>query len=133
MRKGALAVIEAWQEAVNAGSADRVARLSAEHIQVLGPRGTATMTGSDLADWMTRSGFSATALRWYCGGAGTAVVEQAAVWTDRGTGIEQGHATVASHYRVVGDAVAAVARYPDLRTALDAAGLLPSDEVLART
>lgn len=80
---------------------------------------------------MTRSGFSATPLRWFCGGDGTVVVEQAARWEDRATGVEQSRAVVGSQFRVADGVVARVGRHDDLAAALTATGLETSDEVMA--
>lgn len=132
MSTGSLAVVEAWTQAVNARDAARVRELSADQIEVLGPRGAGPIASEDLATWMTRSGFSATPLRWYCGRDGTVVVEQAARWEDSMTGAEQGTAVVASDFRVGGGLVTRVGRHDDLLAALDAAGLAPWDEVVAR-
>ncbi|MDQ6779167.1 MAG: hypothetical protein M3071_23745 [Actinomycetota bacterium] len=90
------------------------------------------MPSDDLAAWMTRSGFSATPLRWYCGGDGTVVVEQAARWPDSMTGAEQSTAVVAWDFRVDGGLVTRVSRHHDLLAALDAVGLVTGDEVVAR-
>lgn len=96
MSTGSLAVVEAWTEAVNAREATRVRELSADQIEVLGPPGAGPMPSKDLAAWMTRSGFSATPLRWYCGEDGTVVVEQAARWEDSMTGAERSTAGLAT-------------------------------------
>lgn len=93
---GALATVRAWQEAVNRGSVARVRELSADRIEVLGPRGAGLMDSGGFGVWMIRSGFSATPRRWFCGGDGTVVVEQAARWEDRATGAEQSRAVVGS-------------------------------------
>jgi hypothetical protein len=81
---------------------------------------------------MIRSGFSASPLRWFCGGDGTVVVEQLARWEDAATGTEQGRSMVGVHFRVVDGVVAAVGRHDDLGSALAAAGLGASDQVLSR-
>ncbi len=123
--------MEAWQEAVNVGAATRVRELSAEQIAVLGPRGGGLMPSDELAAWMGRSGFSAAPLRWFCGGDGTVVVEQAARWESRDPGVEHSAVVVASHFRVDGERVGYVGRHEDLTVALDTAGLTVSDEVIA--
>lgn len=132
MSMGSLAIVEAWQEAVNAGHATRVRALSAEQIEVSGPRGVGLMPSDELAAWMLRSGFSAAPLRWFCGADGTVVVEQSARWEDRTTSAEQSTAVVASHFRVADGLVARVGRHDDVTAALAAAGLAASDEVIAR-
>lgn len=132
MSLGALRIVEAWQEAVNAGASTRVRELSADQIEVLGPRGAARISSDELSAWMTRSGFSATPLRWFCGGDGTVVVEQDARWEDTTTGAEQSTAVVATDFRVGDGLVERVGRHDNLTAALDAAGLAPSQEVRAR-
>ena len=82
MSTGPLAVVEAWMDAVNAREPTRVRELSTDQIEVLGPRGAGLMPSGELAAWMTRSGFSATPRRWFCGGQGSVVVEQSARWED---------------------------------------------------
>lgn len=129
---GALGTVEAWQEAVNAGASSRVRELSADQIEVLGPRGAARISGDELSAWMTRSGFSATPLRWFCGGNGTVVVEQAARWEDNTTGAERSTAVSATDFRVDHGLVARVGRHDNLTAALDAADLASSQEVKAR-
>lgn len=129
MNTGSLAVVAAWSEAVNEGAARRVEELSAEQIEVLGPRGSGHMPSSDLSAWMIRSGFSGRPLRWFCGGDGRVVVELAARWRDRETGAEQSTAVVASDFRVEKDRIARVGRHNDLETALAESGLTMTDEV----
>ncbi len=122
-----LAVVEGWQDAVNARDAQRAQALCAEEVELTGPRGAAR--GRDvLAQWLERSGFSADATRWFCGGDGErAVVEQAAAWTaPDGTRTQ---AVVASSYRVRDGRITAYARHDTLAAALSAAGLDPRDEV----
>lgn len=129
MSLGSLAIIKAWHEAINEVAPDRARELSAEQIEVLGPRGVGVMPGEELAGWMTRSGFSATPLRWFCGADGNVVVEQAARWEDRETGAEQSKAVIATDFRVEDGLVARVGRHENLAAALDTAGLTGSDEV----
>lgn len=132
MSKGSLAIVEAWQEAVNAADVASVRQLTAERIEVAGPRGSGFMANQELATWMDRSGFAATPLRWFCDRAGTVVVEQSARWLDRLTGVEQGTSVVASQFLIEDGFVSRIARHDDLCTALDAAGLSVADEVTAR-
>lgn len=131
MSKGSLAVVQQWLDAVNRGDAQRVELLSAEDVEVAGPRGT--VHGRQvLSGWITRAGFSAEPLRWFCGGDGRVVVEQDARWVDQATGDEQGRAIVASRFLVQGARVARYARHDELRAALLAAGLDARDEVPPR-
>lgn len=128
MGLGALAVVEEWLDAVNRGDGGRVEQLSAEDVEVAGPRGS--VRGRQvLSAWMVRAGFWAEALRWFCGADGSVVVEQQARWVDHGTGVERGRAVVASQFHIEGACVARYARHEDLRTALSAAGLDADDEV----
>ncbi len=131
MASGALAIVEAWQEAVNAGCADRVRALSADQVLVLGPHGTGAIASEDLGEWMIRSGFSATPKRWFCGADGTVVVEQAARWMNP-TGAEVSRSTVATHFKVEDERVVAIRRHAELPQALEDASLSLSDELEPR-
>lgn len=134
MTTGTLGVVETWQSAVNDGQAADATAVTADQVDVLGPRGVATMPGADLGAWMVRSGFSATPLRWYCGGGGDVVVEQDARWVDTVTGVESGRAVVGTHFTVIDGLVTRIARHDDgLQAALDSAGLTGADEVVAQT
>ena len=129
MSFGSLAVVEEWLDAVNRGDARRAGQLSADEVEIVGPRGS--MRGRQvLAAWMDRAGFSAESLRWFCGADGSVVVEQAARWIDHATGADRGQAQVASYFRVEGGDIARYARYENLEFALTAAGLDESDEVM---
>jgi len=132
MSRGSLAIVEKWQEAVNAADLTRVQQLPAEHVEVAGPRGRGYIERHELAAWIVRSGFTATPLRWFCGCEGAVVVEQEARWIDNATGVEQGRAVVASQFLVDGGFVSRVARHDDLVLALDAAGLTAASEVTTR-
>jgi hypothetical protein len=128
MSPGALAVVEEWLAAVNSGNRQRLHELSAEDVEIIGPRGSAH--GREmLADWMGRAGFSAAALRWFCGAVGNVVVEQDGRWSDPATGTELGRARVASHFAVSAGTVARYQRFDNLATALASAGLSLDDEV----
>lgn len=133
MTTGALGVVDAWQRAVNDGSVTEAETLTADQVEVLGPRGEGRMPGRDVGAWMVRSGFRATPQRWFCGGDGTVVVELDARWVDNETGRERGRATVATHFKVEDGVVLRIARHDDgLEIALNAAGLQRADEVLHR-
>lgn len=82
-----------------------------------------------LSAWMTRAGFSAQPVRWFCGPDGSVVVEQMARWVDPVTGAPRGAALVASQFLVDGGSIARYARHDDLGLALDAAHLDVGDEV----
>jgi SnoaL-like domain len=132
MSMGSLAVIEAWLTAVNRGDSSRVAELSAEDVEIAGPKGTARGR-QVLAGWMARAGFSAEPLRWFCGTDGRAVVEQQARWVDPATKAELGRANVASQFAVQDGAVAYYQRHDSLDQALADAGLTRDSEVTHRT
>lgn len=131
MSLGSLAVVERWMAAVNRGDASAVEGLSAETIEIVGPRGS--VRGRDvLSGWLARSGFSAEAKRWFCGSDGRVVVEQDARWVDPASGAERGRAMVASHFAVDGAGVARYGRHDHLAEALATAGLAGADEVMRR-
>jgi len=131
MSLGPLAVVEAWLVVGNCGDGQRVEDLSAEDVEIVGPR--ASVRGRQvLSGWMTRAGFSAEALRWFCGANGLVVVEQDARWVDQVTGAEQGRAVVASQFLIEGTRVVRYARHDNVHVALKAAGLGLGDEVTAR-
>jgi hypothetical protein len=119
-----LGVVNSWLEAVNAGDAATVVGLTAERVEIVGPRGAGPADRQVLADWLARSGFSATSLRWFCGADGAVVVEQDARWAAGGS------ARLASRFQVDGGRVTRYVRHDDgLEPALAAAGLTASDEV----
>ena len=130
MSTGALAVVAEWLDAADRRDGARLELLSAEDVEVVGPRGS--VRGAQvLSDWVARAGFSSVPLRWACGGDGTVVVEQDARWVDVATGAEDGRAVVASQFAVDGAQVARYERHDTLDAALAAAGLGAADEVLA--
>jgi hypothetical protein len=132
MSIGSLAVVEEWLAAVDAADGPRLQRVTAAQVQIVGPRGAGHIDRSGLTDWLARSGFTATSLRWFCGAGGTVVVEQDARWFDPATGASRGAARLASRFRVDGGSVAGYARHDDgLAPALIAAGLTEADEVFS--
>lgn len=131
MTMGALGVVEAWLMAVNRGDGNRVAELSAGDVEVSGPRGTARGRHV-LAEWMTRAGFSAEPLRWFCGADGLVVVEHEARWVDPATSAELGRAVLASQFAVHDMTVAHYQRHESLEQALANAGLDSAAEVSHR-
>lgn len=133
MGSGALAVVEAWLDAVNRGDAVALERLTHEEVEIVGPRGSGRADRSVLAEWLSRAGFSADALRWFCGADGSVVVEQDARWRDPAIGEARGHARLASRFLVDGARVARYVRHDEgLEPALHAAGLSARDEVSER-
>ncbi|RSM67704.1 hypothetical protein DMB66_15310 [Actinoplanes sp. ATCC 53533] len=121
---GALGVVEQWLAAVNAGDGARVESLSREQIDIVGPRGRGSAPRSVLSDWLARSGFSASPLRWFCGGDGLVVVEQEARWRDPATGEPQDSFRIGSLLRIIDGRVTRYERFDaGVDAALDAAGL----------
>lgn len=105
-----------WHAALNAEALDDLAAVSLDTIEVGGPRGVATGRQA-LIDWATRAGIRLTPSRVIERGE-TVIVEQEARWpTDAAV-----H-RVASVFRVRDGLVAEVLRYPDLDSALAAAGV----------
>jgi hypothetical protein len=131
MSLGSLGVVEEWLSAVNRGDSQRVVELSAEDVEIIGPRGSARGR-QVLAEWLARAGFSAEVLRWFCGSDGTVVVEQQARWSDVGSGAELGGARLGSQFIVSGGTVACYQRHKSLDHALRAAGLDITAEVTSR-
>jgi hypothetical protein len=126
--QGPLAVAADWLSAVNHQETAKITDLSAEDIEIIGPRGSAHGR-QVLAGWLARAGFTASTLRWFCGAGGHVVVEQDARWTDPVTNAEQDRARVASRLVIRGETVAAYQRHDSLDAALSAAGLTAADEV----
>jgi hypothetical protein len=77
---GSLGVVEEWLSAVNRGDKQRVQEMSAENVEIVGPRGSARGR-QVLAEWLARAGFSAVALRWFCGSDGSNAVAVLATGT----------------------------------------------------
>ncbi len=133
MSNGSLAIVEEWLEAVNRGDGVRLGQLKHEEVEIVGPRGSGRVDRRVLSEWLTRAGFSAEPLRWFCGGDGSIVVEQDARWIDVATGNEQGRARVASQFLVHQNRIARYVQHDDgLLPALTAAGLGADDEVTER-
>lgn len=133
MRPGSLGIVEEWLNAVNRADGGRLEALTTEQVEIIGPRGAGVMDRGVLSRWLTRAGFSATSMRWFCGGNGSVVVEQDAQWRDVATGTVQVRARVASRFLVTETGVARYVRHDDgLESALAAAGLTHRDEVTER-
>jgi hypothetical protein len=123
----AVAVVRAWQEAVNRQDAEGLLALSAPDIEVAGPRG-AGYGHQLLRDWLTRAGLRLITERIFARGE-VVVVAQQGVWQAGAASAAPGARPLASRFRVTGGRVAQFARYDDLATALAAAGLGDADEV----
>ncbi len=127
----AVAVVEAWHEALNRRDLERVIEISAAEIEIVGPRGVAR--GHDvLRQWLEHTRVSLEPRRWFARG-GEVVVAQHGVWRSAETGDIDGEADVASRFRVEDGRVAHYARYDTIEEALAAAGLTDADEVHPRT
>jgi ketosteroid isomerase-like protein len=110
--------IRAWHAALNAGALERLLALSADDVEVGGPRGSGR--GAQLLSaWVARSGIQLDPLRIF-ERSSTAAVEQDARWP----GDAQVH-RLASVFRVEHGTITSVIRYPDLPSALAAAEIEP--------
>ena len=113
--------VRAWHEALNGGETERLVALSHPEIEVGGPRGAGN--GHDLLlAWVERANVTLRPLRFF-DDVGTAVVEEAAVWSFPGTGEPDSRSTVASVFTVEDGIVTRVIRHEDLPSALRSAGL----------
>jgi hypothetical protein len=122
----ALDIVVAWHAALNAPDLDALLALSSTDVEVGGPRGSGR--GADLLrDWVARAGIHMQPARLFAR-AGSVVVEETARWRD-----ENGQLTApqpaACTFAVSDGQVVSVFRYPDLASALAAAGLDESDNV----
>jgi limonene-1,2-epoxide hydrolase len=123
-----VAIVTAWHAALNAHDVERLLALSSAEVEVGGPRGTAR-GASVLSEWVDRANVHLKPLRIFQRGPILVVPEDAEWRADDGspTGAQQ----VGAVFEVRLDRVARVVRYPDLASALAAAGLSLSDEVAA--
>lgn len=116
-----VAVVTAWHEALNAGDADRVAALSHDAVELVGPRGVACGRAV-VRDWAGRAGAQLEPLRWFHRD-GSVVVEQRATWRAGETAAANAPLVVATAFRVRDGLVLQIARHDGVREALAAAGL----------
>jgi hypothetical protein len=129
MEHGPLAVVERWLLAVNARAHSEVLALTADDVEIVGPRGKGR--GKErLADWLSGAGFTSIPLRWFCGEDGRVVVEQAAEWTQSGS--VSSRKRVASAFAVTDFRVTRFERFDSLTAALEANSLTSKDEVVGR-
>ncbi|MGE0872299.1 MAG: nuclear transport factor 2 family protein, partial [Kofleriaceae bacterium] len=106
-----IAVVESWQSALNTRDLDQLAALTARDVELIGPRGTAHGQGHEtMREWLSRAGFTAESLRWFCGATGVVVVEQRGRWwlPDSSRSSER---IIASAFRVVGGRVVRYQRF----------------------
>jgi hypothetical protein len=123
-----LAVVESWQAAINARDLTQLTAVTADDIEIVGPRGSGR--GRELLQtWITRGGFTAEALRWFCGAHGIVVVEQRGRWhlPDASGPSER---IVASAFRVYRGRVVRYQRFDELNQALAAVSLDEQHEVI---
>ena len=119
-------VVGEWHEALNGGDVERLVALSQPDVEVGGPRGTGRGAGL-LREWVAHAKVRIEPRRTFYR-AETVVVEGEARWYDAETGRMGEGQTVGSVFAVRGGRVPKVVRYPDLASALLAAGLDESDE-----
>ncbi|MEU8364037.1 nuclear transport factor 2 family protein [Nonomuraea sp. NPDC048882] len=112
------AVIGEWHASVNEGDLERSARAVGDPIVVLGPKGAGAITPAQFAEWVERSGITLRPRSWHPVGERLMVVEQDASWPG-----SPASTRVATVFRVRGGKVTAALRLPDLRQALELAGL----------
>lgn len=126
-----LAVVESWQAAINARDLAQLSAVTADDIEIIGPRGSGR--GRELLHmWINRAGFSAEVLRWFCGAHGVVVVEQRGRWhlPDAFAASER---IVASAFRVQAGRVVRYQRFDELSEALRAVHLDEQHEVIHRS
>ena len=123
----AVAVVRLWHVALNAGDVDTLVATCADDVQIAGAHGGRGLAA--VREWLTRTGFSATPTRWFCGGEGHVVVEQQARWRYR-DGMVAG--VVASAFVVRGGRIHRHERFDELATAMTMYGLRAVHELTAR-
>ena len=117
--------VRIWHDALNEGDIDRLLDHVTDDVEVTGPRGTSR--GADvIREWVGRAGMQLVPVQWFARGD-QVVVEAEAAWTDAATGLVSEPVLTATAFRVVGGRIARVARYDDVGTALNAAGLTEAD------
>jgi ketosteroid isomerase-like protein len=115
------AVVLAWHAALNDGDVERLLGLTTADVEVGGPRGVGH--GAELLrDWVGRAGIRLVPGRLIQDGP-TLVVEQDAEWRSADTGEVTGSQRLASIFTVTDGRVARTIRYPDVDSALEAAGI----------
>ena len=119
-------VVQAWLDAANTQSIDRLIALSDPNIEIIGPRGSG-YGHQLLRDWLGRAGLRLETRRVFARGD-SIVVEQHGVWRSVETGDVTGERDIASRFRVDGERIVQFARYDSLSDALAEAGLTFADE-----
>src|SRR5689334_18680914 len=123
----AVGIVQAWQDAVNRQDRDRLAELSDQNIEIIGPRGSA-YGHQVLRDWLQRAGLTLETQRIFARD-GVVVVAQHGVWQSVATGGVPSDTEVASIFRVNGGRVVQYARFDTVHEALTKAGLTEADEI----
>lgn len=126
----ALAVVESWQLAVNEHDLEQLVALTAHDVEIVGPRGGGR--GHEvLRQWLSRAGFTAVPLRWFCGADGVVVVEQVGRWFQPQS-MGASERIIASKFVVRAGRVTRFERFDDLEDALASAALSDDDEIIHR-
>jgi ketosteroid isomerase-like protein len=123
-------IVVAWHEALNAGDADRLIKLSHPDVEMGGPRGRAGEVARGaglLREWVARANIRLEPHRVFQREE-TVVVEEEAEWRSPDTEVIIGSQTVASVFVIRGGRVTSVVRHEDLTSALTAANLDESYE-----
>ncbi|MDJ1136120.1 hypothetical protein [Streptomyces iconiensis] len=110
------AAISEWHAGVNDGDPERAASTVGDPVVVLGPKGAGSITSSQFAEWVERSGITLVPRSWHPVGERLMVVEEDATWPG-----SSAPTRVATVFRVSGAKVTASLRLPDLRSALELA------------
>lgn len=126
--ENAVAIVQAWQEAANRQDLERLLELSHPDIEIIGPRGSG-YGHQLLRDWLGRAGLTLETRRVFVRDKAV-VLAQHGVWRSFETGEVTGEADLASYFTIENGQVVQFARYDKLDTALEAAGLNYSDELL---
>jgi hypothetical protein len=124
MSDDAIETVLAWHAALNAGEVARLLRLSADDVEVGGPRG-AGRGAHLLEDWAARAGMRMQPGRLFHRD-GVVVVEASAQWRTEDGGLTDPQ-SAACVFRVRSGRVDSIVRHADVASALAAAGLDESD------
>ena len=122
-----VAVVQAWQEAVNRQDVARLAALSSPDIEIAGPRGSGRGVGL-LQNWLGRAGLRLVAQRAFAR-ENVVVTANHGVWHGA-TEATSGVADFAAAFRVDDGRVTRFARYDSLDDALAEVNLSDADEIL---